>query len=187
MLLLFFGLVHFSWVYLLLVSPSPSLAPCLSLSIPLLSLSCSLRLPVPPPHVSTSVIFSLSPPSDALAQPFSPSLVTYLYIPTSTPVTPSPCPSPFLSLSLYISLPLLLPLLDAHTRTYIRAHPGSNGRRDGRVGGVFGVPAGLRRVAVGVRLALQGEDAAQPADDGGGTHQKEATALSGQTTARSRD
>ena len=48
------------------------------------------------------------------------------------------------------------------------------------------MPSGLRGVAVGVRLALQGEDAAQPADDGGRTQQKEAAALSGQTTARSR-
>lgn len=43
------------------------------------------------------------------------------------------------------------------------------------------MPLGLRGVAVGVRLALQGEDAAQPANGGGRAHEKEAAAFAGQT------
>lgn len=43
----------------------------------------------------------------------------------------------------------------------------SHGGRDGGLGGVSGVLGRVRSVAVGVRLALQGEDAAQPADEGG--------------------
>lgn len=57
----------------------------------------------------------------------------------------------------------------------------SNGGRDGRLGGIFGVSGRVRGVAVGVRLALQGEDAAQPADGGGGEVQgQEEAALPGE-------
>lgn len=56
----------------------------------------------------------------------------------------------------------------------------SDGGRHGRLGGVPGLPGGVRGVVVGVRLALQGEDAAQPADEGGGADQEEeAAALAG--------
>lgn len=60
----------------------------------------------------------------------------------------------------------------------------SDGGRHGSLGGILGVSGRVRCVAVGVRLALQGKDAPQPAEERGTEIQEKGRALAGITESR---